>query len=253
MNKETEIYNLFENNIQQESNSSNNGVFYNPNNYDFSPISKALNIGIGEEQTDNQESEESDIQEPEIESNNTRLDILQQQLFNDWMRQLEQQQIAERQQQESETPLQEQPQLELSYSDKPLKEKRQAYIQFFVNKGLTRAQAAGIVGNLEQESGLKHNAVGDNGTSYGLAQFHNERRDALFQKYGNNPTDMQQLEFIWQELNSTEKSALQALKVARTIEDATEAICKKYERPKAEYANLNKRKQYAQRAYDNIV
>lgn len=169
--------------------------------------------------------------------------------FNRWMQQ--QSQVEPEQGEPQVTSVQAPSVSSTNYHNSTKQQKRQAYIQFFITKGLTREQAAGIVGNLEQESGLKHNAVGDNGQSYGLAQFHKERRDALFTKYGNNPTDIQQLEFIWEELNSTESEALRALRAARTIEAATDAICDRYERPSAQYANKRKRIDYARRAYDN--
>src|SRR5581483_5886204 len=76
---------------------------------------------------------------------------------------------------------------------------------FFTGRGYTKEQAAGIVGNLVHESGLDPNAIGDRGTSIGLAQFHNERADALkafAASKGKSPNDFQtQLEFIDQELH----------------------------------------------------
>jgi hypothetical protein len=58
---------------------------------------------------------------------------------------------------------------------------------------------AGIVGNLVHESGMRPNAVGDSGTSGGLAQFHNERLANLrnyASSVGKPATDFQtQLEF----------------------------------------------------------
>ena len=50
------------------------------------------------------------------------------------------------------------------------KERAKQAIDFFRNKGLTKEQAAGIVGNLEAESGLNTTTHGDNKTSYGIAQ-----------------------------------------------------------------------------------
>jgi len=41
---------------------------------------------------------------------------------------------------------------------------------FLMSKGLTKAQAAGIKGNLLAESNFDPQALGDNGTSYGIAQ-----------------------------------------------------------------------------------
>jgi hypothetical protein len=79
-----------------------------------------------------------------------------------------------------------------------------AAYDFFVGRGYTPAQASGIVGNLIHESGLDPGAIGDAGTSVGLAQFHNERAVALaqFAKASNrDPRDFQtQLEFIDKEL-----------------------------------------------------
>jgi hypothetical protein len=43
-------------------------------------------------------------------------------------------------------------------------------IKYFTDQGLTREQAAGIVGNLHAESGLNTTALGDSKTSFGLAQ-----------------------------------------------------------------------------------
>lgn len=43
-------------------------------------------------------------------------------------------------------------------------------IDYLVDKGLTREQAAGILGNLMQESNLDTKILGDSGTSIGLAQ-----------------------------------------------------------------------------------
>jgi len=105
---------------------------------------------------------------------------------------------------------------------------------FFKSRGYTDAQSAGIVGNLIHESGLDPGAVGDAGTSVGLAQFHNERAVALAQfasERGTSPGDFQtQLEFIDKELRSTEGRAFQALQAATTPEDAAAAFVH-YERP----------------------
>jgi len=43
-------------------------------------------------------------------------------------------------------------------------------MDFFIQKGLTKEQAAGILGNLQVESNLNTTAWGDNNTSYGIAQ-----------------------------------------------------------------------------------
>ena len=91
-------------------------------------------------------------------------------------------------------------------------------VNFFMNKGLTKNQAKGIYGNIMQESGGKHNIVSRDGhNSYGLAQWTGTRKARLFSKYGTNPTVNQQLEYLWDELNSTERGALDALRNTSTV------------------------------------
>jgi hypothetical protein len=106
--------------------------------------------------------------------------------------------------------------------------------QFFTGKGYTSEQAAGIVGNLAHESGVNPLAVGDSGTSAGLAQFHNERLTALRQyaaSVGKPAGDFQtQLEFIDRELHGPEAATLAKLQGARTPEEAAQAFIN-YERP----------------------
>jgi hypothetical protein len=52
-------------------------------------------------------------------------------------------------------------------------------VDFFVSKGLTKEQGIGIAANLQAESGYRTGAIGDSGTSMGLAQWHNERMQNL--------------------------------------------------------------------------
>lgn len=119
-------------------------------------------------------------------------------------------------------------------------------ISFFMDKGLTENQARGIYGNLMQESGGRLNAVSKDGhNSYGLAQWTGPRKAELFKRYGNSPSIDEQLEFIWWELNNTHKSALNSLKQASTIPQAVEVFMNKFEKPHKDYANYNKRVQYA--------
>lgn len=109
-----------------------------------------------------------------------------------------------------------------------------AAYQFFTGKGYRPEEAAGIVGNLIHESGMNPTLPGDNGTSAGLAQFHNERLTALKQfaaSRGKPATDFQtQLEFIDQELKTSEAPTLAALRLAKTPEEAAGAFIG-YERP----------------------
>lgn len=119
-------------------------------------------------------------------------------------------------------------------------------VNFFMNKGLTKNQAKGIYGNIMQESGGKHNIVSRDGhNSYGLAQWTGTRKARLFSKYGTKPTVKQQLEYLWDELNSTEKNALNALRNTTTVEDATKVFMQKFERPANWAANFKNRLKHA--------
>jgi hypothetical protein len=111
-------------------------------------------------------------------------------------------------------------------------------MKFFISKGWTKIQAAGIVGNLIKESGLNPSAINRNDAgpgfdSVGLAQW-NKSRLANLQSYaatkGKPFTDFQiQLEFINIELNGEEKRAGREIRAATTVEQATVGMTK-YER-----------------------
>jgi hypothetical protein len=97
--------------------------------------------------------------------------------------------------------------------------------------GLSPVAAAGVVGGLYQESQFNPNAVGDGGTSVGLAQWHNDRAQGLTQfaqSQGRNPADPQtQLDYLMTEMRNGDFGAQRAyamLKTARTPEEATTAM-----------------------------
>ena len=77
---------------------------------------------------------------------------------------------------------------------------REAYEYFTNKRSMSKIQALAIIGNLMAESGLKDDIYGDNRTSYGIQQWHNERMDKLFKhakkKGHSTPTFKDQLEFL---------------------------------------------------------
>ena len=97
--------------------------------------------------------------------------------------------------------------------------------------GITEEQAAGIAGNLMQESSLNEKAVNKSSGAKGLAQWLGSRKEALHEKFGDNPSFSQQLNFIVEELQTTEKKALNYLKQATTVEDSTKVFGAEFERP----------------------
>lgn len=104
-------------------------------------------------------------------------------------------------------------------------DKVRAAMDFFTSRGLSAAQAAGIVGNLQQESQLNPNARGDGGAARGIAQWHPDRQA------GMGETFEQQLAHVWNELQSKERAALNMLLKAQTAQDAAVAFSKGFERP----------------------
>lgn len=105
---------------------------------------------------------------------------------------------------------------------------------YFQSQGWSKEQAAGIVGNLIQESGLNPNTIHDNGTGLGIAGHRLERLDALkafAASKGKPANDFQtQLEFVQHELQTSEASTGTALKGARTAEEAARTFIS-FERP----------------------
>ena len=115
--------------------------------------------------------------------------------------------------------------------------------QYFVNKGMTDVAATGLVANLMRESALNPNAVNGTSGAYGLAQWLGSRKKALFNKYGNKPSFNDQLDFIWNELNSSHKNGLRKLQSSKDIDEAATNAFGYYEfsaGPKAAVAAMDK-------------
>lgn len=105
---------------------------------------------------------------------------------------------------------------------------------FFMSRGYSSAQSAGIVGNLIGESALNPQAVGDGGLAKGIAQHHPDRWAAHLsrtQAAGKDPFDLEaQLDFVDWELRNKETRAFNALMGAKTVDEATAAFIG-FERP----------------------
>lgn len=120
--------------------------------------------------------------------------------------------------------------------------------KYFESQGWTPAQAAGIASNIHSESGGKINATGDNGTAYGLGQWHPDRQanfKKLFNKDIKTSTLAEQLAFMQWELTNTEKGAGDALRNTTTAADAGAVISRKYERPADAVGEASRRGAYA--------
>jgi hypothetical protein len=114
-----------------------------------------------------------------------------------------------------------------------------AYL-FFLGKGLKNFQAAGIVGNLDQESEMDPTvAQFGGGPGRGIAQWsvggrwdsdHNDNVLAYAKTKGESATSLTlQLEFVWYELTSFSSYGLAQLKNSTTLAGATVAFQTYYE------------------------
>lgn len=114
-------------------------------------------------------------------------------------------------------------------------------MKFFIDRGWAPHQAAGIVGNLQAESGpnlnpnaKRENDAGPGQHSMGIAQWNRNRLANLLafaQSRGKPWNDFQtQLEFVDHELKGDESAAGNALARTRTAEEAAVVVDDRYER-----------------------
>ena len=132
---------------------------------------------------------------------------------------------------------------------------RSKYIQQkLMSMGFTASAAAGVVGNLVQESGLRTDAIGDNGTSGGLAQWHNERLDALKRfaaARGKKWTDLDtQIEFLAEEMRTSYADTYAKMQSAELPEITGQIMTDEYEIPDPASANYAQRQANARAAYE---
>lgn len=110
-------------------------------------------------------------------------------------------------------------------------------VQFMMAQGLNAAAGVGVAANIKHESGFRTDAIGDNGTSFGICQWHLSRGEKMKQMAGTNwKTNMSgQLQYLWYELTTSYKSTLRHLKSVTNNEagakSAAEYFVRNFERP----------------------
>lgn len=106
--------------------------------------------------------------------------------------------------------------------------------RFLLNHGLTPAQAAGVMGNIEVESGFNPGTYNSGEGAIGIVQWEGGRRSALQQfaaARGTSETDLEtQLEFMWHEWQTSEAAAFRQIKSSTTASQAAAADDQYYER-----------------------
>ncbi len=123
--------------------------------------------------------------------------------------------------------------------------------------GFTDSEAAGITGNIAQESMFDTEALSKDGyNSHGLVQWTGDRKAHLEQFARENGLDLKdwrtQVDFISEEMNTTERAAFEALRKNPNItpEEAARIVREQYERPDPAVANDAYRQQVAREVYD---
>ena len=146
------------------------------------------------------------------------------------------------------------------YDYSGLEPKVRTIVKFLVDKGLNNAAACGICGNIKFESGFRAEAIGDNGTSFGICQWHNERGAAMIRMAGitnwsNNLTG--QLNYLWYELENNYSSVLTELKAVENTEEgakkAADIFVRRFEIPANVDSESLKRQEAAAEYFNQIV
>ena len=157
---------------------------------------------------------------------------------------------------------------------------------YFKEKGFSDYGIAGLLGNLDCESGLNpknlenayekklgysdegYCAAVDNGSylnfvkdsaGWGLCQWtYHTRKKALYDYAKSNNMSIgsleMQLDFLYKELSENYKSVLNTLKTAKSVKEASNEVLLKFERPADQSVSVqNKRASYGQKYYDKYA
>jgi hypothetical protein len=128
----------------------------------------------------------------------------------------------------------------------------QDVVSFFTGKGYEPHQAAGIAGNLVQESSLNPTAKNPKSGAFGFAQWLGPRKKAFMDFAMKAKKDIKdplaQLEFIDHELNTTERKAKDRLLTSRDASEAAVNFSNHYER-----AGANEKKNATRASYANKI
>lgn len=124
--------------------------------------------------------------------------------------------------------------------------------------GMNDAAACGIVGNIEKESNFNPHLYGDDGTSYGICQWHNTRFDELRSFCADNGYDYRtvtgQLFYLKYELETFYPNTLRDIKsVENTSEGAYYAgysFCYNFEKPSNREVKSEQRGELAQKYWE---
>lgn len=134
-------------------------------------------------------------------------------------------------------------------------------LEFLVGKGLMESQAIGFLANIQMESGFLPSAVNKSSGASGICQWFQSRRTAMINFVGSNWKNnlTGQCEYLWHELNTTEKGTLTKLRdkitknTMEAAEDATILVLYTFERPGRNEEAEERRKGYARDLWKQLI
>src|ERR1044072_2273618 len=123
--------------------------------------------------------------------------------------------------------------------------------RFLRSKGLTPAQAAGVIGSMQGESGQNLDPAAENpgpAHALGIAQWLGGRKTAAVQTRQLEP----QLSHLWHGVQTSQRSALSASRRARTPEQAAIAWQREFERGAPFEQRYNVRAKNARNVFNRL-
>ena len=142
--------------------------------------------------------------------------------------------------------------------------------QFLTGAGFSKESTAGMMGNIEWESGFKTDKIeAGSGIGFGLIQWSHDRRKLIEKKASKDNKDIHdihfQLEYLLEELESGSywnfpsgvytfsfNMSYNEFKTTSNIDKATEAFCWCFEKPAEKTAKIDKRKEAAHKYYNEF-
>ena len=120
------------------------------------------------------------------------------------------------------------------------------------DNGYSNEAVAGLMGNMEAESGFRPNAVNELGF-VGIVQWCFSLANELKTTYGDSWSNIDsQLDFLLHELNNDFPSVNSYLHGNHTAEEHAYYFCMNFERPGASHCNNGKRQNFAKNNYEYI-
>ena len=134
------------------------------------------------------------------------------------------------------------------------KDNKQTICLSLLATGFSNEAVAGLLANINAESGFRTDALGDSGTSIGLCQWHAGRYTALKNYCKDRFKTVEcQLDYLLYELRNGEKNSFKILQAKNTAYQMTTKFCQSFERPAGGATSCNRRaNNYSSKFYSYV-